>query len=196
MVQRGEHPRFALEAREPIRVARDRARQDLDRDVAPELRVARAVHLAHAARAEQRLQVIPAEGAAGHGAAGASSMTRSAPLATRAARRGSRRRTPARSAAIRRRAAATRHRDRPRRETPRARPAAGCAPRDTAPRSASSVQASCEAESPHLALEPRPCGRRGPHRHFLVALAPFKVSPPILASQTGDSVLRLLGRGR
>ena len=67
MVQRREHPRLALEAREPIRVARERARQDLDRDVAPELRVARAVHLAHAARAEQRLQLIAAERCAGHG---------------------------------------------------------------------------------------------------------------------------------
>ena len=67
MVQRGEHPRLALEAREPIRIARQRARQDLDRDVAPELRVVRAVHLTHAARAEQRLQVIPAERVTAHG---------------------------------------------------------------------------------------------------------------------------------
>ena len=53
MVERGEQPRFALEAREPIRdrCAND-ARQDLDRDVAPQLRVAGAVDLAHAARAE------------------------------------------------------------------------------------------------------------------------------------------------
>ena len=67
MVQRGEHSRLALEARKPIRIARHCARQDLDRDVAPELRVARAVHLAHAARAEQRLQMIRAQGVAAHG---------------------------------------------------------------------------------------------------------------------------------
>ena len=46
--------RFALEARQAIRVARERIRQDLDRDVAIEPRVARAVHLAHPARAQQR----------------------------------------------------------------------------------------------------------------------------------------------
>ena len=67
MVQRGEHPRFALEAREPIRIARHVARQNLDRDVPPELRVASPVHLPHAARAEQRLQVISAQGVTAHG---------------------------------------------------------------------------------------------------------------------------------
>ena len=41
MIQRREHPRLALEACEPIRVARERTGQDLDRDVAPELRVVR-----------------------------------------------------------------------------------------------------------------------------------------------------------
>ena len=39
MIQRGEHPRFALEAREAIGIAREHTRQDLDRDVASELRV-------------------------------------------------------------------------------------------------------------------------------------------------------------
>src|SRR5205807_3152800 len=61
MIERGEHPRFALEAREPIRVARKRMRQDLDRDVAPKLRVSSAVDLAHAAHTEKRLQMIPAD---------------------------------------------------------------------------------------------------------------------------------------
>ena len=37
------------------------ARQDLDRDVAPELRIARAIHLAHPARAEQRVDSIDAD---------------------------------------------------------------------------------------------------------------------------------------
>ena len=67
MIQRGEHPRLALEAREPRRVAGDCGRQDLDRDVAPQLRVVCAIDLAHAARAEQRLQLISAEGSPGHG---------------------------------------------------------------------------------------------------------------------------------
>ena len=54
MVERREHPRFALEAREPLGIRREDVRQDLDRDVAPELRVARAIDLAHPARAERR----------------------------------------------------------------------------------------------------------------------------------------------
>ena len=66
MVQRGEHPRFAVEARESIRMPRERRRQNLDRDVAPELRVVRTVHFAHAAGAEQRVQAIPADRPAGH----------------------------------------------------------------------------------------------------------------------------------
>src|SRR5260221_12485095 len=67
MVQGGEHPRLALEAREPIRIARHRARQDLDRDVAPELGIASPIHLTHAASAEQRLQAISAQRVAAHG---------------------------------------------------------------------------------------------------------------------------------
>ena len=55
VIQRGEHARFALEARQAIRDRpRTTSRQDLERDVAPQLRVARAIDLAHAAGAEQR----------------------------------------------------------------------------------------------------------------------------------------------
>ena len=61
MIQRGEHPRLALEARAPLRVGRERGRQDLDRDLAPERVVVGAVHLAHAADAEQRADRIGAE---------------------------------------------------------------------------------------------------------------------------------------
>ena len=57
MIQRRERPRFALESRQPRRVAGERLRQHLDRDLAAELAVARAVDLAHAADADQRLQV-------------------------------------------------------------------------------------------------------------------------------------------
>ena len=66
MVQRGERP--ALRARSAP-AARDRAaksrRQDLDRDVAIEPRVARAIDLAHSAGAEQRDDVVEAEAGAG-----------------------------------------------------------------------------------------------------------------------------------
>ena len=58
MIQRGEHPRLPLEAREPLGVGRERVRQELDRDIALELRVARAVHFTHAARTEQGLNLI------------------------------------------------------------------------------------------------------------------------------------------
>ena len=52
MIERGEHLRLALEAREAIGIGGERLGQDLDRDVAPELRVARAVDLAHPAGPE------------------------------------------------------------------------------------------------------------------------------------------------
>ena len=61
MIQRGEHPRFALEARTPLRVGRERRRQDFDRDLAPERVVVCAVHLAHATDAEQRANRVDAE---------------------------------------------------------------------------------------------------------------------------------------
>ena len=52
MVQRRQRLRFARESRQAIRIAREEIRQDLDRDVAIELRIARAVDLAHPAGAE------------------------------------------------------------------------------------------------------------------------------------------------
>ena len=52
MIQRREGLRFAREPREPFGVAREELGQDLDRDVAIQLRVAGAIHLAHAAGAE------------------------------------------------------------------------------------------------------------------------------------------------
>ena len=61
MVQRREDPRLPLEAREAIRAARDRARQDLDGDITRKRLVARAIHLSHPADAKERLQVIFAE---------------------------------------------------------------------------------------------------------------------------------------
>ena len=54
MIQRGEQFGFALKPREPIGIVGERVGQNLDRDLALQPRVARAIHLAHAACAEQR----------------------------------------------------------------------------------------------------------------------------------------------
>jgi hypothetical protein len=61
VIQRCEYSRLALETSSALGVGRELGRQDFDRDVPPELRIARAIHLTHAARAEQCLQVISAE---------------------------------------------------------------------------------------------------------------------------------------
>jgi hypothetical protein len=58
MVQRGQHARFELEAREAVGVGQEGVREDLDRDIAAEFRVARAVHLAHSAGAEKREKFV------------------------------------------------------------------------------------------------------------------------------------------
>ena len=52
MIQRGEHPRLALEARQAVGIPRERVRQELDRDIASELRVPRPIDFAHAAGSE------------------------------------------------------------------------------------------------------------------------------------------------
>ena len=65
MVQRREHFRFALKPREPIGIGRERRRQNLDRDLAFELRVRRAIDLPHAARADRGGDFIDAETGAG-----------------------------------------------------------------------------------------------------------------------------------
>ena len=43
MIQRRQHPRFAFEARQPLGVVRERARQDLDGDIAAQPRIAGAI---------------------------------------------------------------------------------------------------------------------------------------------------------
>ena len=53
MRERSDGLRFALEAGAPLRVVRERRRQDLDGDVAAQPRVFRAIHLAHAAGADR-----------------------------------------------------------------------------------------------------------------------------------------------
>jgi hypothetical protein len=49
VIERREHLRFALEARHAVRVGRDRVWQCLQRHIAIESGVGRAIHLAHAA---------------------------------------------------------------------------------------------------------------------------------------------------
>ena len=61
MVERGQHLRLALEACEAIGIERERVGDDLQRDVATELRIARAIDLAHPARAEGGDDLIRAE---------------------------------------------------------------------------------------------------------------------------------------
>ena len=63
MVQRGERLRLALEPGEPLGILRERVGQDLDRHVATERRVARAIDLAHAAGAEGGEDFVRAEAA-------------------------------------------------------------------------------------------------------------------------------------
>ena len=53
MIERRERRGFALEPREPIGIAGEEVRQDLERDVALQPRIARAVDLAHAAGANR-----------------------------------------------------------------------------------------------------------------------------------------------
>ncbi len=57
VIQRGEQPRLALETGEAIDVRGQLGRQHLERDIAPQLHIARAIHLAHAALADQRPDV-------------------------------------------------------------------------------------------------------------------------------------------
>ncbi len=61
MVQRREHLRLATESGQTIAIVGDRRQQHLDRDVAIQLRVARAVDLAHAARAKGGEDLVGAE---------------------------------------------------------------------------------------------------------------------------------------
>jgi hypothetical protein len=45
MVQRGQRLRLALEPRHPLRIVGERVRQDFDRHVATEFRIARTIDL-------------------------------------------------------------------------------------------------------------------------------------------------------
>ena len=68
MVEGGERAGFAREARRAIGIARDRFRKNLQRDVALEPGIARAIHLAHPAGAERRNNfVVTDAGPGGNG---------------------------------------------------------------------------------------------------------------------------------
>jgi len=64
VIQGRENLRFALEPRHAIDVERELRREDLDRDFAVQLGIARAKHFAHAAGAERRHDLIWAEAGA------------------------------------------------------------------------------------------------------------------------------------
>ena len=65
MIQRRQELRLALEAREAVRIGGEELGQDFQRDVAIEPRVARAIHLAHAARADGDDDLVSAEPCSG-----------------------------------------------------------------------------------------------------------------------------------
>ena len=65
MIQRREGLGFAREPGEPVGVAREEIGQDFDRDVAIELRIARAIHLAHAPGPEGGKDFVRAKACAG-----------------------------------------------------------------------------------------------------------------------------------
>ena len=65
MRERGDRLRLPLEAPRNSGVGGERRRQNLDRDVAIEPRVARPVDFAHPARAERRHDLVRAEPCAG-----------------------------------------------------------------------------------------------------------------------------------
>ena len=65
VVERRRRARLLLEALQAVRVLRERRRQHLDRDLAPEPRVLRPVDLSHPAGAERREDLVGAELCAG-----------------------------------------------------------------------------------------------------------------------------------
>ena len=58
VIQRSRSLRLLLKAPEPLRIARKGRRQDLDGNLAIEPRVARAIHLAHAAGSSGRNNLV------------------------------------------------------------------------------------------------------------------------------------------
>ena len=65
MIQRGQRLRLTLETREAVDVMREGLGEDLDRDVAIQLCIARAKDMAHTPFANRRGDVVDAEARAG-----------------------------------------------------------------------------------------------------------------------------------
>jgi hypothetical protein len=65
MVERGQRGRFALKARQAIRIATDLRQEDLERDVAAQLWITSSIHLAHAPGTERSNDLVDAEAGAG-----------------------------------------------------------------------------------------------------------------------------------
>ena len=64
VIQGREGPRFALEARQALRILREGLGQHLDRHFPPQTRIGSAIHLAHSAGAERRDNFIRSEACA------------------------------------------------------------------------------------------------------------------------------------
>ena len=70
VIERGGRASLLLEATQPIGIRGEGRREDLDGHVAPEAWIARAIHLTHAARPDERQEVVWAKPGArrdGHG---------------------------------------------------------------------------------------------------------------------------------
>ena len=65
MIQRGQRLRFTLEPSEALIVLRERFGQNLDRNLSPQVHIARAILVAHAAFADERGNFVPANPSAG-----------------------------------------------------------------------------------------------------------------------------------
>ena len=70
VIQRRQRPRFTFESRQALWIGREGLGQDLDGDVAPEVGIARAIHLAHATRAEQADDLVMGQAGTGGEALG------------------------------------------------------------------------------------------------------------------------------
>src|SRR5713226_10549387 len=61
MVQRRQHPRFALKTRQPVRTIYEGCRQDFDGDVAIQFGVVRLIDLSHAPRTQESMDFVSSE---------------------------------------------------------------------------------------------------------------------------------------
>ena len=66
MIERRQHQSFAREPLEPFSVGRERRRQDLQRDLALQLRVKRPIHATHSTLTDLRGDFVHAESGAGN----------------------------------------------------------------------------------------------------------------------------------